>query len=157
MQFILLKDSDQLKGETEMTIEQNKALMQRFLDCSLSSDSSEILELMEPDYVAHIPVGTVNREGFVKHNNVFNEAFSEKRIIVENMVAEGDLVIARIIWHGVQTGEFMGFPASGKSIEICATLTERIQNGRLIEHWSLFDRMGMMQQLGLIPGGQPAH
>jgi predicted ester cyclase len=139
-----------------MTIEQNKALMQRFLDCSIASDPEAMLELMSPHFVAHIPVGDVNREGFAKHNNVFNEAFSEKQIIVENMVAEGDMVIVRILWWGIQTGEFMGVPPSGKPIEVNATITERMQSGKLVEHWSLFDRMGMMQQLGLIPGGQPA-
>lgn len=138
-----------------MTIEQNKALMQRFLDCSIASDPADLLELLSPDFVAHIPVGDVNHEGFVKHNNIFNEAFSEKRITVVDLVTEGDKVIARIVWCGVQTGEFMGLTSSGKSIKVNATLTERIQNGKLVEHWSLFDRMGMMQQLGLIPGSSP--
>lgn len=139
-----------------MTIESNKTLMQRFLDSSLDSNPAGLLDLLAPNFVAHIPPGPVNSEGFVKHNSVFNNAFSDRQIIVEDLVAEGDKVIARIVWQGIQTGEFMGLPPSGKRIEVSATLTERIQDGKLVEHWSLFDRMGMMQQLGLIPGAQPA-
>lgn len=98
-----------------MTVEHNKALMRRFLDCSIVSDPADLLELMSPDFVAHIPVGDVNREGFVKHNNVFNEAFSEKQIIVENMVAEGDMVIVRILWSRNPDRRVHGFATERKT------------------------------------------
>lgn len=139
-----------------MTTEQNKALMRRFLDCSIASDPAEMLSLLSPDYLAHIPTGPADREGFVKHNAVFNSAFNDKQIIVEDLVAENDRVIARILWRGTQTGEFMGLPPTGRTVDIQAVITERIKDGKLVEHWSLFDRLGMMQQLGLVPGGQPA-
>ena len=139
-----------------MSIEQNKALMQRFLDSSIANDPVDLVGLLAADFVAHIPPGPSNPEGFVKHNSYFNEAFTDRQIIVEDLIAEGDKVIARIVWSGNQTGEFMGMPPSGKHVEISATITERIQGGKLVEHWSLFDRMAMMQQLGLIPGTQPA-
>lgn len=139
-----------------MTTQANKTLMQRFLDCSISNDTADLLALLSPDYIAHIPTGPANREGFVQHNSVFNEAFSDKQIMVKDLVAENDTVVARIVWRGTQTGEFMGMPATGKTVEINAYVTEKIKDGKLVEHWSLFDRLGMMQQLGLVPGGQPA-
>jgi len=139
-----------------MTTHPNKTLMQRFLDCSIADNTTDLLALLSPDYVAHIPTGPANREGFVKHNQVFNDAFSDKQIIVEDLVADNDRVVARIIWRGTQTGEFMGLPPTGKTVDIQAVITERIKDGKLVEHWSLFDRLGMMQQLGLVPGGQPA-
>jgi steroid delta-isomerase-like uncharacterized protein len=139
-----------------MTTAQNKSLMQRYLDRSIASDPAGFLELMAQDFVAHIPAGSVNRDGFIQHNQVFNEAFSEKQIIVEDLVAEEDKVVARVIWRGIQTGEFMGLQASHKPVVVSAVLTERIRDGLFVEHWSLFDRMGMLQQLGVIPGGQPA-
>jgi predicted ester cyclase len=52
---------------------------------------------------------------------------------------------------GANTGEFMGSPATGKSVTIQEILICRFSGGKMVEHWGLEDSMGMMQQLGLIP------
>ena len=138
-----------------MSTEGLKALVRRFLEASVADDQTAIMELLAPDFVAHIPGGPQYREGFLQHNDVFNQAFSGRRITVEDLVAEGDKVVARITWQGIHSGEFRGIPQTGRQIEIGAFIVERIQDGRSVEHWSLFDSMTMMQQLGLIPAPQP--
>ena len=60
-------------------------------------------------------------------------------------------MVQRLTARGTMTGAFMGMPATGKS----ATWTEihiaRVANGKLTEHWSNIDQLGMLQQLGVIP------
>ena len=60
------------------------------------------------------------------------------------------------MFSGTHKGEFMGVPPTGKQIAVEAIITERIKDGKSVEHRSLFDRLGMMQQLGLLPPPQPA-
>jgi hypothetical protein len=59
---------------------------------------------------------------------------------------------------GTNQGEFMGAPATGKSIEVSEIHIVRIVNGKAVEHWGLMEDMAMMQQLGLMvaPGGRIA-
>jgi steroid delta-isomerase-like uncharacterized protein len=137
-----------------MTTEQNKALMRRFLEASVASDQAALKELLAPDFVAHLPGGPQNREGFLQHINLFALAFSDAHFAVEDFIAEGDKVMARGIWRGIHSGDFQGLRPTGKQIAIGAIIIERIQDGKTVEHWSLFDQLSMMQQLGLIPPPQ---
>ena len=137
-----------------MTGEQNKAFMRRFLEASAKDDMAAYRELMSPEIVAHIPGGTVNREVFLQHNNVFNVAFSGRQITVEDLTTEEDKVVARVTWQGNHTGDFQGLPPTGKQVVISAFIVERVKDGKSVEHWSLFDRLSMMQQLGLVPPPQ---
>jgi predicted ester cyclase len=74
---------------------------------------------------------------------------------VQDLIAEGDWVTARTIWRGTHSGEFQGVPPTGKQMAISAFIVERIRDGKMVEHWGLFDQLGMMQQLGLVPPPQP--
>ena len=134
-----------------MSTEQNKAFMHRFLAASADSDEADFMELMSPEFVAHIPAGSVSREEFLQHNNLYNVAFSDRQYTVEDLTVDGDKVVARTIWRGTHTGDFQGLPPTGKQVVISAFIMECIQDGKSVEHWSLFDRMSMMQQLGLVP------
>ena len=134
-----------------MSAEQTKAFMRRFLEASVASDQAVFKEFLAPDFVAHISGVPQIRETFLQHNNVFNVAFSDRQISVEDLIVEGDKVVARITWSGVHSGNFRGLPPTGKQVKISAFIVERIKDGQSVEHRSLFDQMSMMQQLGLIP------
>jgi steroid delta-isomerase-like uncharacterized protein len=139
-----------------MTSEQNKAIVRRFIEESGHNDQAAYRELMAPDFTAHLAFGPQNRETFLQHSSAFTEAFSDIQIEVRNQAAEGDLVMTHSTWRGTHTGEFRGIPATGKKIAISAFLAERLRDGKIVEHWSLFDQMSMMQQLGVIPPPQAA-
>lgn len=139
-----------------MSTEENKALMRHFLEASVSPDKAAFKELMAPDFVAHIPSGPANREAYVQHNYGYVSAFSDRQFEVDDLVAEGDKVVARATWRGTHTGDFMGLAPTGKQLAVGAVITERFRDGKAVEHWSLFDSLGMMQQLGLVPPPQPA-
>lgn len=137
-----------------MTTEQNKAVALRFLDAAVAGDQANFKDLLSPDFVAHLATGPQNSEMFLQHNNVFTMAFSDRHFIVKDQVAEGDKVVTLAIWRGIHNGSFQGLPPTGKQIAISAILIERIKDGQIEEHWSLFDQLSMMQQLGLIPPPQ---
>ena len=67
------------------------------------------------------------------------------------MVAEGDKVATRKTFHGTHQGEFMGIPPTGQQVSIGLIDIVRIVDGKVVEHWSIGDNLGMMQQLGVIP------
>jgi steroid delta-isomerase-like uncharacterized protein len=70
--------------------------------------------------------------------------------VVEDLIAEGDKVVARITAHGTHEGELFGIPATGKTMRMSAIGMWRIADGKIVEHWYEADNLGMMQQLGVV-------
>jgi predicted ester cyclase len=66
------------------------------------------------------------------------------------MLADGDLVATRKTFRGTHTGEFMGIPPTGRDIELGVIDIVRYRDGRIVEHWSQVDQLGLLQQLGVI-------
>ena len=66
-------------------------------------------------------------------------------------MAEGDKVATRKTFHGTHEGEFMGILPTGQRVSMGLIDIVRIVDGRVVEHWSMGDNLGMMQQLGVIP------
>lgn len=126
--------------------------MGRFLQASIARETADFMEFMAPDFVAHVPGGPKNREGFVQHMRFFNMAFSDMQFSILDLITDGEKVVVRTLWRGTQSGDFMGLPPTGKQVEIEAYIVERLKDGKSVEHWSLFDQFAMMQQLGVIPG-----
>jgi predicted ester cyclase len=116
-------------------------------------------ELLSPEFVDHSPQPGVppTREGLKQSITTLKTAFPDVRYTIEGSVGCGDEIVHRLQATGTMTGEFMGIPATGKS----ATWTEihigRGVNGRLTEHWSVIDQLGMLVQLGVVaaPGRVP--
>jgi predicted ester cyclase len=77
------------------------------------------------------------------------------------MIGEGDKVTTRKTFHGTHEGEFMGIPPTGRRVSMSLIDIVRISEGRVVEHWSVGDNLGMMQQLGVIPQpgkrSEPSH
>jgi predicted ester cyclase len=83
---------------------------------------------------------------------MYMAAFPDLRMEPQDVLPSGDKVVARITCTGTNQGDFMGMPASGKSVEVEAIDIIRFgDDGLAHEHWGVFDAMAMMQQLGAIP------
>jgi predicted ester cyclase len=83
--------------------------------------------------------------------------FPDLRFDAEDILTSGDKVVARARVTGTNKGEFMGMPATGKSINVQAIDIVSFGNdGLAVEHWGVMDMMSMMQQLGVVPQGPPA-
>lgn len=135
------------------------ALVRRFYDEVVNGGNLDLIdELVAEDFVDHeeFPGMATDREGVKAFMGMMQEAFDGFRIDAEQLVAEGDIVAARITMRGTHSGEFMGVPATGKQIEVPGFDMVRFADGKVAEHWGVTDAMTMMQQLGALPEEPPA-
>ena len=77
-------------------------------------------------------------------------AFPDFSLSIEDVVAVGDRVWARLRAHGTNTGPFMG-PPTGREMTIDVIDICRFRDGRIAEHWGVADRLGTMEQIGRMP------
>ncbi len=113
-------------------------------------------EVATPEFVDHTPTPGQGPglEGVVQTFVMLRSAFPDAQIIVDDMVAEGEKVAARLTFQGTHRGEFMGIPPTGKEVTWSETHIGRYEDGKLVEHWGNSDDLGMMTQLGAIPAQQ---
>jgi predicted ester cyclase len=110
-------------------------------------------ELLSTDFVEHTPqLGVApTRDGLKQSMRDLKTAFPNVHYTIERSIACGDEVVHFLKATGTMTGALMGIAPTGKS----ATWTEihigRGVNGRLTEHWSIVDQLGMLVQLGIVP------
>ncbi len=73
---------------------------------------------------------------------------------IDELIAEGDRVMVRFTFRGVQIGEYNGLPPTNKPVFFAGINIFRIENGRIAEMWDLVDRLWIWQQLGVVPGSR---
>lgn len=137
-----------------MSAEENAAVIRRWIEEGWNQGKVAVVdELTAPDFVDHhLPPGVPpNAEGHKAWLQMARAGFPDIRITIEDMVVDGDKVVARMTVTGTQTGEFMGVPPSGKSVHVAAIGISRIVDGKSVEYWETFDALGLMQQIGAIP------
>ncbi|HEX5414562.1 MAG TPA: ester cyclase [Chloroflexota bacterium] len=142
-----------------MSTEANKALLRQFFAYADQSAAGEDIwhhaaEIVAPTFRANVPgAPPLDFQGFRQFVEAFNAGFPGYRHDIEDMIAEGDKALARITWYGTHRGAFQGIPPTGKSAAMAGMNLIRVEDGRIAETWAIFDVMGMLQQLGVIPAG----
>ena len=131
------------------------ALIQEFYDEMLTKGNLDAMDdYVTDDVVDHeegMPGQPEGKEGVRFFVNTMREAFSDLKASTDVSLETGDLACARCTITGKHTGEFMGVPATDKSIEFETIDIIRIQDGKCAEHWGVADMMALMQQIGAIP------
>lgn len=134
--------------------EANKALVRRFFEEVWSTgDVSRRDAFLDPDYRGHMAgsPAPIDREGWTGWFQGFRTAFPDARFSVEDMIAEGDRVAARLTMRGTHLGPMNGVPATGRAVVVTGMSIERVANGRIVEGWNQNDALGLLGQLGLLP------
>ncbi|MGW7293444.1 ester cyclase [Streptomyces xiamenensis] len=106
-------------------------------------------ELCTEDYLEHDPAMPQETVGLAEARRVYEEvrvAF-EVRHIARSLIAEGDLVAARLAIHGHHVGEYQGFPPTGRTFEVTGQVTLRFHERKIAEAWFNWDIQGAMEQL----------
>ncbi len=137
-----------------MSSEHIKAIRRRFQEeVENQRNLAAIDEFFGPDFVDHfaMPGFPAGLEGVKARHAALFAAFPDIQSTVEDMIAEGDKVVARLTMRGTHKGEFLGIPATGKQLTVSAIDIMRIVDDKIVEHWVEVDMLGMMQQLGVIP------
>ncbi|MFN2235293.1 MAG: ester cyclase [Anaerolineales bacterium] len=135
-----------------MSIETNKAIVRRYFDQVLNEQRHDLAEeFLAENIELHgsslAPGLDVVRQWFT----MFAAAFPDGHNTVEDLVAEGDRVVARTIFNGTNEAEMQGIPATGKKVSMPGITIFRLDNGKIAEGWVLNDNLSLMQQLGAIP------
>ena len=134
----------------------NKELIRRFfkaIDEGCRADNADMLdEFLSPDFVEHNPFPGVppTREGWKQVFKGF-VAGAPGYHVIEDLIAEGDKVVGRIVAYGRHEGDLFGIPRTGRQIRVSGIAVWRIANGKIVEHWHETDQLGLMHQLGLTP------
>lgn len=139
-----------------MVTEQNKAVIRRFYEEVFNQGKYDVLdEICAPGYTNHSPNNPPgvpnNREGLRQVVMMYRNAFPDLHFTIEDMVAEGDLVMCRWNATGTHRGELFGIAPTGKRAAITGTDLECLENGQIVEGWAIADLLGLLQQLGVIP------
>jgi predicted ester cyclase len=140
-----------------MTTDSNKELIRRYvqaIDDNQSSDWSVLDEFLAEDFVAHnppIPGVSLDREGMKQAAEIFRQA-TPGRHEITMQVAEGDLVVSRIVGRGIHAGELLGIPATNREVETDGIAIHRVADGKIVEYWSVTDVARVLLQVGALPG-----
>ena len=134
-----------------MTTDDNKALVQRFFEDVINQRNLAALDqFAHPGGVNHtVPPGMPQESN--QFLGQYLNAFPDVKATVEDLMADGDKVVARVSYRGTHQGAFRGIPPTGKQIAVTGINIFRIANGQLVEHWGLTDRLAVLQQLGVVP------
>ena len=135
-----------------MSSEQHKELVQKFVDEFWNQGNLAAADkFMAPDALIHEPIA--GRPADLKpFAQAFRSAFPDWHSTVDEMIVEGDRVAERWMGRGTHQGEFQGIPPTGKRVAVPGVVFYRIAGGKIVEFRGQFDRMSLMQQLGVIPG-----
>ncbi len=136
-----------------MSAEENKAILRRFYEEVFNQKNLAALdEATAPTFVDHDPDNpTHDLAGARQYFTMLLAAFPNLQVTVEDMVAESDRVAVRVTASGTHQAAFMGIAPSGKQVTISGIDIMQMAGGKVTEHWSQYDALGMMQQLGVIP------
>jgi steroid delta-isomerase-like uncharacterized protein len=137
------------------TEELKRMILSAFVEAFSSGNLSALDEIRAPDMVDHSTAATRNQsyglEGFKGRVNGHRLGMPDLQFSISNMILQGDLMASQWEMKGTNTGPYLGRPASGNSIRILGMNLERLDHGKIVEHWSYPDKLALMQQLGVIP------
>jgi steroid delta-isomerase-like uncharacterized protein len=136
-----------------MSIQANKARMERFVEFINTASVALADELVSPDAVFHVPgrpEPMSGPQGYLAIIAMMRGGFPDIQWTVEQMVAEGDTVAARFVMRGTHQGDFFGAPPTGRKIEVRALNFYRWANGQIVEEFGQPDMMSLLQQIGAL-------
>jgi steroid delta-isomerase-like uncharacterized protein len=143
-----------------MSTNQNKATVRRFFEEVINEGSLDVAdEIFAPAFGGqgfgglggHSSPGPENAKRAAR---VFRAAFPDIHFTVNELIAEGDKVVVRVTFRGTHRGEYMGIPATGKSVQVSGVEMARLANGLIVEEvWHFMDEVGLLQQLGVLHHG----
>jgi predicted SnoaL-like aldol condensation-catalyzing enzyme len=132
--------------------EANKRLFREYLDTVFNQRQVDAADRYLADglieHNPNLPQGRAGRKQLV--TNVL-AGFSDYHGEIQEILAEGDKLVVRILWTGTQDGPFLGQPATGRKLRFTTADFIRVENGKFAEHWDVVDSLPRAIALGLVP------
>ncbi len=135
--------------------DQNKVIARRLVEEGFNKHNLKLAdELFTADAQSHDPqqpkVGR-GPDGVRQSMQGYLTAFPDSKVTIEREIAEGDLVVQLLRATGTHTGPLGGIPATNKKTDVIGVITSKFKDGKIVEQWSIFDQLGVMQQIGVVP------
>jgi predicted ester cyclase len=131
---------------------ESKEIVRRLGEEPWQGNLDVIDELADAGYVGHDPATPVEgREGLKQFIKDFKSAYPDGSVTIDQQLAEGDLVTSRWTGRGTHRGELMGIAPTGKQVTVTGITISRLKGGKVVEEWTNWDTLGMLQQLGAVP------
>jgi steroid delta-isomerase-like uncharacterized protein len=133
-----------------MSITHNKDTVRRYQDAYNTANYEALAEVVAadvhtPNIASDMPSGL---EGAIAVHKKTLLGMPDYLTTIEDLIAEGDKVVARVRITGTHTGDFWGVPPTGRQINLTAIYIVRIADGKIVEHWGEENGMKVFRQLG---------
>jgi predicted ester cyclase len=140
----------------EAAQEQNKQTVQRLLDQAFNQGNLDVVdEVTSPESISHDPAQGADDQSPAETREMiagYREAFPDLDITIAAQYADGDVVVTRWTATGTQEGELWGIEPTGRQTTISGITIDLFDDGGLIvESWTNWDTLGLLQQLGAVP------
>jgi predicted ester cyclase len=140
--------SDETVSRASTDLQSNKEIVRHFIAETNAQNFSAYEEVLTADLVQHFPGGIDKDRQVVEENErMFAAAFPDISRTIEDLIAEGDKVVARTSLRGTHLGDFGGISATGRPIQFTGLVVYRIAEGRIAESWVEFDVISLMSQI----------
>ena len=138
-------------------ITRNTQLVERFIqELFTRGDLTAVDRYLDPGFVNHdppFPGAPEGPEGMRQAAAMFRAALPDWHSELDQLVADGDIVVERFTASGTHEAELMGVPGTGRQLVLKGINIFRIEGGRIVERWGRLDELGLLRQLGLVPDG----
>ncbi len=139
----------------------NRTIVHRFFDEMCNGRKLGVAdELFTVQHAYHDPsspkIGP-GPQGMQQLISFYQKAFADAHWVVEETITAGDTVITRWTAHATHTSDLEGIAPTGRKVNVSGIWIHRIVGGKIAESWNVWDTLGMLQQLGVVPAlGQAA-
>lgn len=131
-----------------------EAVVRQLIEEGFNKGNMDVVNaITSPELVEHQNYGPKHAAGAEGVRAVIaslRRAFPDFRLDIEDVAVSGDAVWLRMVATGTNNGSYMGHRATGRSIRIDVFDVIRVENGLMIEHWGVPDRLGVLSQLNLL-------
>jgi len=134
------------------------ATVRRFYELLSAGDIDGFGAMLADDFIEHeqTPGLAPTKDGVLQFFRMYLAAFPDLRMEPQDVLADGDKVVARTRATGTHDGEFMGMAPTGKRVDVqLIDIIRFADDGLAREHWGVVDMLAMLQQLGVVPEGPP--
>jgi steroid delta-isomerase-like uncharacterized protein len=136
-------------------MEANKKASRRVIEEIFGAGKYDLAdELIQADGIGHdpaLPAPVRGPEGLKESAQGYRAAFPDLKLTVDEAVAEGDLVAIRWTARGTHKGDLFGISPTGRQATVTGITIDRYKGGKIIESWTNWDTLGLLQQLGAVP------
>ena len=132
--------------------QQNESIVRRLINEAWNAGKLEVVDdCVAPQYVHEGPLDSVRGPAGAKEMiTKYRTAFPDCSLKIVELFSADDRVVVRFQYSGTHKAALEGLPPTGRSAKGSGTDIHRVENGRIVETFSQWDALGLMQQLGVV-------